>query len=144
MKNEDEDELTKRLQETTLRLIAEAEYDYHLLFDPSHQLNDSADNIEAFVQNKLSGNDKVFSGDLLSIVKKMRESPLVIDENYQNSFLHDRIEELEKSVKYETEESVAPTLESIPDCKLRPIMIEKNENGSLIQNENDLKNYLAS
>jgi len=130
---------TEKRREENLRLMAEAEYDYHVIADPVYRLMSASE-----LLLKISGyaDSQEMSEEINALVVKMQATGGVREESHRNEFIENRINELRQTVRYENDYTCTPIVDSIPEAKEFEKGTENNENWKMIEGTEDTKEFL--
>jgi len=104
---------TEKRREENIRLMAEAEYDYHVLADPVYRLNNAAESLMKIADYAES---EQAAEKINSLVMKMKNTGSARTEEHREKFLNDRVKELTQYVKYKNDNSCTPIIDSIPEA----------------------------
>ena len=125
-------------REANIKLMAEAEYDYHVLADPSYRLNSASKALYKIAEN---------SGDMeaekiKAIARKMTNTGGIREDAHRADFLAKRIQELRDNVRYVNDWGVEPIYDSIPPCNLHDEVREMNDGWKVVKNDDEFKYML--
>ena len=128
----------EKRREANIKLMAEAEYDYHVLADPSYRLNSASKALYKIAEN---------SGDMeaekiKAIARKMTNTGGIREDAHRADFLAKRIQELRDNVRYVNDWGVEPIYDSIPSPMMRDKVRESNPDWKIVKNDEKFKTYL--
>jgi len=133
---------TDKRREENIRLMAEAEYDYHVLADPVYRLNNAAESLMKIADYAES---EQAAEKINSLVMKMKNTGSARTEEHRENFLNARIKELTENVRYENEDSCTPVIDSIPEAsQLDSVKEDPTDDWKVMNHPNDLDKLLIA
>jgi len=130
-----------KIKEENLKLIAEAEYDYHVLADPSYRLSNAANALLKIAEN---ADTDIQSDKIKAFVMKMIQTGKIRDDDHREKFIKERFEQLKDSVKYESPLDFVPIIDSIPISNLEETKEQDYDNWKVIEDNNDVLRFLIN
>ncbi len=132
---------TQRIREENIRLMAEAEYDYHVLADPIYRLHNASETLLKMADN---AEDEHQSEKINALVMKMKQTGGAREDDHREKFLNDRVEKLTESIRYEDDYSVEPIIDSIPSAEKFEKTTEQGQEWKFISADDDVKELLIN
>jgi len=130
-----------KIKDENLRLIAEAEYDYHLLADPVYRLSTSAGLISDFIGDQDLNRHR---NEIEQIVSKLTQTSGIRKDEHREEFIKERIDQLKASVRYEHPLDFVPIIDSIPLSNLEETKEQDYDHWKAIQNEEHASKFLIN
>ena len=130
-----------RIREENLKLIAEAEYDYHVLADPVYRLSNAAEELIRIAKNNPSS---IRPDEILSIASKLTQTSGIRKDEHREEFIKERIDQLKASVRYEHPLDFVPIIDSIPLSNLEETKEQDYDHWKAIQNEEHASKFLIN
>jgi len=128
-----------RRREENIKLMAEAEYDYHVLADPSYRLKNAS---IAFSKIADYAEDPQTSEKIKNLVRKMEKTSTAREDDHREKFLEARIKQLTESIQWEDSYSCIPVIDSIPPAVQLDETAETNDGWKIIKNKDEAKSFL--